>query len=336
MSNNYSLYELLKENSKNLITFGGQLDIPAMIKLLTDNNYCKLPCVAGDVVYKLCNQAIANCKDCPFDSAKGCDCGLISSPDALLTIPICNIYPYEVTDDNIFNVLMYWDTLYFASEEMAENGKKSLYAALEGETAEDRFVNYKMWLTGRKIRFSELMHYTTPDEEFETLLKSGYDEIEYRLNNEPSFVEATEMLLNEDDFKVYRHIPSDRCFCLDRRPPYTFGRVVEVVCFQSIDVGDYQNDESYQLTELVNTLSSMLFVSHYCGGYNHSKKTEILWFRERNKPFHGNGKYDGKTISCPNCDKPILISFNTAKCVHCNWSASDAELDEIMTEETAE
>lgn len=46
--------------------------------------------------------------------------------------------------------------------------------------------------------------------------------------------------------------------------------------------------------------------------------------------FHGNGKYDGKVIHCPECSTSLLIKFGRASCFRCKWSASDAELDEIM------
>lgn len=46
--------------------------------------------------------------------------------------------------------------------------------------------------------------------------------------------------------------------------------------------------------------------------------------------FHGGGEHDGKVIHCPNCDTPLLVRFGRASCFRCKWSASDAELDEIM------
>lgn len=52
--------------------------------------------------------------------------------------------------------------------------------------------------------------------------------------------------------------------------------------------------------------------------------------------FNGDGKHDGKVIHCPDCDTPLLIKFGRASCFRCKWSASDADLDEIMTEDSDE
>lgn len=43
-----------------------------------------------------------------------------------------------------------------------------------------------------------------------------------------------------------------------------------------------------------------------------------------------NLNYDGKSIPCPDCGKEIVIEYDRAECSDCGWSASDAELDEIM------
>ena len=43
--------------------------------------------------------------------------------------------------------------------------------------------------------------------------------------------------------------------------------------------------------------------------------------------------YDGQTIKCPHCGEEITIEFNTARCEECGWSATDADLDEILNED---
>lgn len=40
-----------------------------------------------------------------------------------------------------------------------------------------------------------------------------------------------------------------------------------------------------------------------------------------------------KNIYCPRCGQKIEIIFNRAECPSCGWSASDTELEEILTVE---
>lgn len=282
MSNNYSLYELLNKNKDKMLNINGQLDISAVVKLLAKNNYCSLPCKVGDTIYKFCpEEQVENCDllgkvHCDTCNPDGCVYGLFRAND-FNTVPVLKIVPFKVTDDNIFNVIKYWGVLYFDTKDLALTVKAHFYGELEGETADERYANYCKWVEAHKFRFSEAAKATTPDEEFDVLIKEGIDGIEYRLNNEPSFADATEMLLKEDRFRVYRHIPSDRYFCLDRRKPYTFGRAVEVELMKSVMVTGREGS-----SELLEDIRPMLFTPYYCGGYSHSKEAiRILWFKEK-------------------------------------------------------
>lgn len=282
MSNNYSLYELLNKNKDKMLNINGQLDVSAVVKLLAKNNYCALPCKVGDTVYKFCpEEQVKNCDllgkvHCDTCNPDGCVYGLFRAND-FNTVPVLNIVPFKVTDDNIFNVIKYWGVLYFDTKDLALTVKAHFYGELEGETADERYANYCKWVEAHKFRFSEAAKATTPDEDFDVLIKEGIDGIEYRLENEPSFADATEMYLTEGDFKVYCHIPSGRYFCLDIREPYTFGRAVEVELMRSVLVTGREGSP-----ELLEDIRPMLFAPYYCGGYSHSKEaTRILWFREK-------------------------------------------------------
>lgn len=41
-------------------------------------------------------------------------------------------------------------------------------------------------------------------------------------------------------------------------------------------------------------------------------------------------KHDGTTLTCPDCGRAITVVYGRAECFTCGWSASDAELDEIL------
>lgn len=296
MKNNY-LYELLKENEKKLITFGGQLDVNAIVKLLEENACCSLPCKVEDTVYKLCPRS-EGCGYCPEDLEKckceacyagGCAYGIFTDANQLATIPTMAIVEVTVTNGNIYEVLKYWNTLYFKTVPDAEEGKQSYYAALEGKTNEERFANYEKWLEGRGLRFSELMNHTTPDEEFERYLAMSYSRICYAVDCDDSFKQEFELVLQCNGINgiletlVYKHLSTGRYLCLTNREPYnTTGKVCEVVLFQSVDLSNYKTDAPYLLCDLIDTLTSMLFVHYYCGGIvETAEKKEALWFREK-------------------------------------------------------
>ncbi|MDE6019384.1 MAG: hypothetical protein K2H01_00080, partial [Ruminococcus sp.] len=109
-----TLYELLSANKENLINFGGQVDVNAIVKLLADNYYCKMPCKVGDTVYKLCpTDKVSECSfsggSCETCNSDGCVYGLINNANQLAVIPTLTDVPFRVTNDNIFIVMKYWN-----------------------------------------------------------------------------------------------------------------------------------------------------------------------------------------------------------------------------------
>lgn len=280
MSNNYFLYELLNKNKENLISFGGEVDVNAIVKLLKENNFCQLPFKVGDTVFKLFDKNKPENQDTE---------NIINSVEDLATVPTMAFMPVEVTDSNYLLVLNQWNVLFFATEEEASDGKQDFYIALEGKTAEERYENYVKWLDNRKLKMSKITRLSTPDEDFESYLSMSYSNICYAFDCDDSFQQEFEIALQCNalngllDTLVYKHLSTGRYLCLTNRGPYNVtGKVCEVVLFQSFDLSDYKNDAPHFLCELIESLTSMLFVHYYCGGIIETDgKKEAIWFREK-------------------------------------------------------
>lgn len=280
-----TLYELLSANKENLINFGGQVDVNAIVKLLADNYYCKMPCKVGDTVYKLCPMDKVNkvsecylsggsCKNCDSD---GCVYGFINKASQLSVIPPLISVPLRVTNDNIFIVMKYWNILYFKTEEDAKSGIDSYYSALEGKTAEERFTNYCKWCDSRKLKMSEVAELTTPDDDFAELISKGYDEVEYYLENTEDIDMVTELLLKKDSFRVYKHISSNRYFCMDKRKSNVLGRVCEVELLYAVSYCEPEELKSEELDKLIELSMTPCF----CSGKNYDGDAyNLYWFKK--------------------------------------------------------
>ncbi len=293
MSKNYSLYELLNKNKENLINFGGEVDVNTIVKLLAENNFCQLPFKVGDIVYKLCEKkqldlcgGIVDATVCEGCFSFPCLSGFISGEEDLAVMPILSYIPFKVNDINFTAVLDYWNILYFATEEEASDGKQDLYVALEGKTAKERFENYVNWLDNRKLKMSEITRLSTPDDEFENYLHKDFSDVCYAVDNDESFNQNFKFILqcekagtNVLEALVYKHIPSGRYLCLDRKEPNISGRVCEVEVITSIS---YTSPEELG-PESTRKVMRMAFEPYFCGGHIvlDDNDKAMVWFKER-------------------------------------------------------
>lgn len=120
----------------------------------------ELPCLVGDMVYKICPKCNENhngsCKHCAWAGCHvtGCDIGVRIYGDGSYNKHELQIVPVKVNRNNLFNTLEYWNIMFFETESLAKIAMRQYDAIRKMENKEERIEKFKSWVEARDAKIS--------------------------------------------------------------------------------------------------------------------------------------------------------------------------------------
>ncbi len=120
----------------------------------------EIPCNVGQTVYKICPKCnpyhSGNCENCAWRGCfmTGCDIGIRVYSDGSHCEHPLQIIPYRATPHRFMTVLLWWNIMYFATEEEAQTALAEYESIRKISDRKERYKAYKKWESHRETKYT--------------------------------------------------------------------------------------------------------------------------------------------------------------------------------------